>query len=153
MYDSRVYLVGGPPMRKLVSLFVIGVSIASPAVASAATVESIVGPVSLNSGNGFRPVGQPTQTKTGDLVQAGQSGSAKIVYDDGCSVLVKPGRVVRVGATSPCTAKYALGGELRRDPFLGNLGPFSLGTAAAWTAFCISSYCKNNHERNRPASP
>jgi hypothetical protein len=35
---------------------------------------------------------------------AGPSGSAEIVYDDGCRVKVDPGAVVTVGATSSCKA-------------------------------------------------
>jgi hypothetical protein len=69
---------------------------------SAATVTVVSGKISLNRGDGFAQISQGTAAKPGDLVMAGVSGRAEIVYDDGCRQKVEPGSVIAVAATSPC---------------------------------------------------
>ena len=124
-----------------------GLILATPALG--ASVQSIQGEISINRGDGFRAVTAPIQTRAGDLVRAQRSSYAKVVYDDGCVVEVKPSRVVRVSAISPCKAGYVIGNQ----GFVNNLGPFALGTAAAFTAFCISACDDDDGGRSRPASP
>jgi hypothetical protein len=69
--------------------------------ASAAILEDVSGKVLLNSGNGYKG------TSTGAFVQAGDrvlnsTGSAVIVYDDGCKVRVKPGTIATVKQNVTC---------------------------------------------------
>ena len=106
--------------------------LASPA--SAATLDQIDGLISINRGEGFLSIAETTQARTGDLISAGPSGTARLTYDDGCVVRIRPNTVVRVRSPSPCKAGYLL-----NDPFLSQLGPFALGGAAVFAAFCISA--------------
>jgi hypothetical protein len=68
--------------------------------ASAATITAISGKVSLNRGNGFRQITVDASASPGDLVMAGPSASAIIVYDDGCRQTVGPGSVVPVAQST-----------------------------------------------------
>ena len=68
----------------------------------AATVQPVEGDVLINRGSGYEPVSGPTQAKVGDSVMASPGGSARVVYDDQCSVAVKPGRVVAIAPEPPC---------------------------------------------------
>lgn len=129
------------------AILLAGSILATPALG--ASVQSIQGEISINRGDGFRAVTAPIQTRAGDLVRASRDSHAKVVYEDGCVVEVRPGRVVRVSAISPCKAGYATGNQ----GFVNNLGPFALGTAAAFTAFCISACDDDEGGRSRPASP
>lgn len=72
--------------------------------AQAATVGVVGGPVSVNTGNGFKPIRASANVAAGDLVMAGAGGSAEITYDDGCKQTVNAGETVSVAATSPCKA-------------------------------------------------
>jgi hypothetical protein len=78
--------------------------------ASAATVTSVSGKVSINRGSGFAQISSGTSVKPGDTVMAGPSGQAEIVYDNGCRQKVEPGSVVVV-AESPVG-----GGGLKDSP-------------------------------------
>ena len=136
------------------AILVSGMIFATPAVG--ASIQSIQGEISINRGDGFRAVTAPIQTRAGDLVRASRGSRAKVVYEDGCVVEVKGGTVVRVGTESPC----CVGSKSLCKPdydlnegFVNNLGPFALGTAAAFTAFCISACDDDGGGRSRPASP
>jgi hypothetical protein len=50
----------------------------------AATVQSVQGQVSVNSGMGYHLVGSGAFAGPGAIVMASPSGSAEIVYRDGC---------------------------------------------------------------------
>ena len=75
---------------------------------AAPTVESLSGTVRVNQGSGYSTVRGSSTVKAGDSVMADLRGSGKITYDDGCVVEVKPGAVVTIGDTSPCTRQAAL---------------------------------------------
>jgi hypothetical protein len=68
----------------------------------AATVASVQGMVSISRGSGYEPVSGPTQVNVGDTVMASPGGSARVVYNDQCSVAVKPGRIVAIAPEPPC---------------------------------------------------
>ena len=149
-------------MRWLVApCFVAGVFLGSPALA--ATVQPVQGQVSINRGEGFQGLAGKTQARAGDLVMVSPGGSAKVLYSDGCTVNVKPVKVVSVGAKSPCKAQYYAGLDIDREPeeddFLTQMIPFAIGTAVVFAAFCISSDCFGDDDgrrrpaRDRPASP
>lgn len=148
-------------MRSLVLGLVAGVCLVSPALA--ATVQPVQGQVSINRGEGFQPLAGKTQARAGDLVMVHPGGKAKLLYPGGCIIPVTPGKVVQVGAKSPCKAQYALGGKSLKDDddddFLTQMIPFGIGTAVVFTAFCISTDCFGDDDgrrrppRDRPASP
>ncbi len=98
-------------MRASTLFFAFGfIALALPA--SAASVESIQGKVSINRGTGFQQIGSVTQANPGDLVMAAPNGSAEIVYrfaaagslkdTDECRVKVEPGAVVTVTDETAC---------------------------------------------------
>ena len=161
-YGWGIVIRGATEMRHYgAAILVSGMIFATPALG--ASIQSIQGEISINRGDGFRAVTAPIQTRAGDLVRASRGSRAKVVYEDGCVVEVKGGAVVRVGTKSPCKTPYVLkddcvGGkslckaDVLNEGFVNNLGPFALGTAAAFTAFCISA-CDDDGGRNRPASP
>jgi len=86
----------------LYALFASAFCVVLSSGASAATVNPFREKVSINRGNGYAPVGGGTIASPGDMVMASPSGSAEIVYEDGCRQKVDPGTVVTVSATSPC---------------------------------------------------
>lgn len=68
--------------------------------AQASLLTGIAGSVSLNTGEGFKPVTEATSVSPGDRVRTG-NGSAEIVYDNGCSVKIGAGQVVLVLTAAP----------------------------------------------------
>jgi len=90
----------------------------------AATLASVQGKVSVSDGNGYEPVSGPTQLNVGDTVMAGPEGSAWVIYDDMCSVPVKPGHVVVIAPEPPChkTASYDPYGTLPGAVVSGGAG-------------------------------
>ena len=115
--------------------------------AFAATLSDVAGQVAINKGDGFQRVEGTTQARAGDLIVARQGGRANLTYEDGCLVKVRPGSPVRVSAKSPCNATYMLNGQ-SEPGFLRQLGPFFLGGAAVFTAFCISA-CDDDRGNGR----
>ena len=117
--------------------------------ASAAMVEPVEGQVSLNRGDGYKPIAETAAANSGDLVMASPGGSGKIVYADGCVVEVKPGTVVAVREQSPCKTGHP---HRVRNYLLG-------GTAVAGVVVGIVALTNNNNnsnnesEKQRPASP
>jgi hypothetical protein len=155
-------------MRSLaVTAFLVGL-VVSPS-AFAATVDSIVGKVSLNRGEGYRQLAGPTAVaRAGDQVMAFPGGSARVVYPDQCVVAVNPGMVITVREESPCRCKEVADPKERKevaDPkelkrrcpgFIAQLGPFAIGTGIAAGAFLISTLHEENRNRpvhEQPASP
>ena len=69
--------------------------------AAAVTLSNVEGTVSVNQGSGFQPASIGTTLSSGDRVRASASGSANIVYDNGCSTRVAPSQVAVVLATPP----------------------------------------------------
>jgi hypothetical protein len=76
--------------------------ISSPSWAS--VVEPGSGDLTINRGQGFKPVTSRINANVGDSVMVGPSGAATVVYDDGCKVSVQPGAVTTIAELSPCAA-------------------------------------------------
>jgi hypothetical protein len=70
--------------------------------AFAATLQPLQGEVLINHGAGYQSVTQQTVAAVGDSVMVNKDGSAQIVYNEQCSVAVRPGNVVTVAAEPPC---------------------------------------------------
>ncbi len=68
----------------------------------AATVKPVEGEVFINRGNGYERVLGVSHAKVGDFVMARPGGSARVVYDDNCSITVRPGNVVAIAPDAPC---------------------------------------------------
>lgn len=68
----------------------------------AATVQPLKGDVLVNRGNGYERVLGSSQAGVGDSVMARPGGSARVVYNDECSVTVRPGHVVAIAPVAPC---------------------------------------------------
>jgi hypothetical protein len=78
--------------------------------AAAATLSNVEGKVSVNRGGGFQPASTGTALSSGDRVRASSSGSANIVYENGCSTRVGPSQVAVVLATPPACQGASLVG-------------------------------------------
>jgi hypothetical protein len=93
--------------RNLGSIPFAGLVIASVVYAteaSAATIGSVEGEVSINRGQGYSRVAPSANANVGDMVMAGPNSSAQITYPDGCTIAVKSGGVHTVGEKSPCAS-------------------------------------------------
>ena len=78
--------------------------------AQATSVQNAGGPVSVNSGDGFRPIQGGAQVQPGDVVMAGAGGQAEIVFDNGCRVILPAGNTVTIPAEPPaCTPGSTFG--------------------------------------------
>jgi hypothetical protein len=62
------------------------------------------GDLTINQGQGFKPVTGGTTANVGDSVMVGPGGGATVVYDDGCKVDVRPGGVTTIAPLSPCAS-------------------------------------------------
>jgi hypothetical protein len=96
----------------------------------AATLETASGPVFVSAGRGFQAAVAPVSLKPGDTVMARMSGTADVVFDDGCRVHVDALHLLTVGSRSRS-------GSLKDDPIeaspcqaAGDLSNASNGTAA-----------------------
>src|SRR5690349_1491225 len=78
------------------------VLIASPSWA--AMIEPGSGDLTVNQGQGFKPVTSQVNANVGDSVMVGPGGAATVTYDDGCKVNVQPGAVATIAPLSPCAA-------------------------------------------------
>jgi hypothetical protein len=70
----------------------------------AATVEPGFGDLTINHGQGFKPVTSRINANVGDAVMVGPGGSATVVYEDGCKVDIRPGAVTTIAPLSPCAS-------------------------------------------------
>ena len=68
----------------------------------AATVKPVSGDVLINRGNGYEQVRGTSEVKVGATVMARPGGSAQVVYNDKCSLTVRPGQVVTIASEPPC---------------------------------------------------
>ena len=89
-------------MRRVGALALVLLTVFLCPAVFAATVASVQGKVSISRGSGYEPVSGPTQVNVGDTVMASPGGSARVVYNDQCSVAVKPGRIVAIAPEPPC---------------------------------------------------
>lgn len=123
----------------------------------AATLLSVTGDVSINSGAGFKPATSGSEAQVGDVVMASPGARAQLVYPDKCTVPVNPGAVMTVQAESPCAGAYAqvnevcLPGDLRWEC---NAGRYivMLG-AAAGVAVAVYYVTQDDDDDPLPASP
>lgn len=124
-------------LRALVIAFVCSF----PSCGYAATVQDVTDVVSLNKGNGFKKIGSGAPASPGDAVMASATGSAIIVYDNGCVQKVPAGSTVHVLTEPPCDAANLQGGADMEALVLGGLA------AAAIAAGVIAV------SQDGPASP
>ena len=97
----------------------------------AATVQPVSGNAMVNQGSGFKKIISAMQLQQGDTVIVTPGSTAKLNYSDGCSIQVKTGAVVTVGAKSPCALKngqFSEGGMIQMQ-----------AAAGAWTTATTSS--------------
>ena len=92
-------------MRIASRLLSLGSAVIFATSALAATVTRDQGEVFLNRGSGYKPVTQPMEASVGDQVMVKPKGQARVVFPDGCSVLVSLGMVFTIGSKSPCEQK------------------------------------------------
>ena len=89
-------------MWRVITLCCCAMLLGSPA--RAATLEPAQGTLSINQGEGFRPVNARVDANVGDSVMVAPGGSATLVYDDGCKVDVQPGAITTIAPLSPCAS-------------------------------------------------
>jgi hypothetical protein len=82
----------------------IGCAVLAASPTWAAVVQPGSGNLTINQGQGFKPVTSASNANVGDSVMVGPGGSATVVYEDGCKVNVQPGAVTTIAALSPCAA-------------------------------------------------
>jgi hypothetical protein len=76
--------------------------ISSPSWAT--IIEPGSGDLTINHGQGFKPLASRTSANVGDSVMVGPGGAATVTYDDGCKVNVQPGTVTTIAPLSPCAS-------------------------------------------------
>jgi hypothetical protein len=89
---------------RLFSALSIGCSLLVASPSWAAVVEPGDGDLTVNQGQGFKPVKSSSTANVGDSVMVAPGGAATVVYDDGCKVSVQPGSVTTIAPLSPCAA-------------------------------------------------
>jgi hypothetical protein len=94
----------GKRRGRLFSALAIGCAVLVASPSWAAMIEPGTGDLTLNQGQGFKPVERRAAANVGDSVMVGPGGSATLVYDDGCKVSVRPGAVATIAPLSPCAS-------------------------------------------------
>jgi hypothetical protein len=94
----------GKRQRPLFSALALGCTVLAASPAWSAVLEPGFGDLTINHGQGFKPVTSAANANVGDSVMVGPGGSATIVYEDGCKVDVRPGAVMTIAALSPCAS-------------------------------------------------
>ncbi len=121
------------------------------ASAQAATLTNIEGAVTVSQGSGFQQAVAGAQVAPGDRIRT-KSGSAEILYPNGCAVRVGPKQLVTVLASPPpCPAS---GGGLKDGPVAAAApgdGTFLIGGLMIASGIGIGIAVSNNN--NSPASP
>jgi hypothetical protein len=118
--NGGIAMKSGRMVRTYVSAAVMAALLATNA--AAVTLSNVEGAVSVNRGDGFQAASIGTTLSSGDRVRANASGSANIVYENGCSTRVGPSQVAVVLATPP-----ACQGASLKDGGVG-YAPAGLGT-------------------------
>jgi hypothetical protein len=90
--------------RPLFSAVAIGCAVLVASPSWAAIVEPGIGDLTINNGQGFKPVSSRVNANVGDSIMVGPGGSATLVYEDGCKVDVRPGAVTTIAPLSPCAS-------------------------------------------------
>lgn len=71
--------------------------------AQAATLDVLQGGVLVSRGGSpYQMVNQPINLRVGDSVIANPGGAARVVYENGCAVEVRPGMVLTVSEPPAC---------------------------------------------------
>jgi len=119
-------------MRRFLSCTLVAALVAASG-AEAAVVTPGNGIVSINRGEGYQRVTQPTEVGPGDQVMVGEGGSAQITYENGVTTAVTPGQVVTVPAVPPAAAAAAAGGLTAGQMIIGGavVAAAGVGIAAA----------------------
>jgi hypothetical protein len=139
-------------MRGLRSIALVYAVLASTSAWATYVVPS--GGVALSHGEGFRQITGQTTVAVGDSVIASPGGSAKIVYDDGCTEEVKPGDIATVKPASPCNpGAYVAPSHPARPYIIGAAVVGGVVTAAVLLGQNSSSGHKNKNKNAKPASP
>ena len=140
--------------RSCLCVSLIGGSLLLVSASWAATIEPVQGNLSLNQGQGFRPVNSRIDANVGDTVVVGPGGAAAVTYSDGCKVPVQPGTVTTIAPLSPCAS-----GSMADDNNNNSNGLYFLGVAAGFGLagfgiYEIIHHNNNNEENNNhPISP
>jgi hypothetical protein len=119
-----------------------------PVSAEAAMVQALDAPVFVNRGSGFQPVGGTQEVTPGDLVRAGDTGRAQIIYDNGCKELVEPGQTLSVAGGSMTDDK-----SFREPPRCRGAAGWLLGAAAVGGIAAAIIISEDDDDRPRPVSP
>jgi hypothetical protein len=131
----------------------IGCSLLMSSPSWAVIIEPGQGELSINHGQGFKPIKSQVSAKVGDAVMVGPGGAATVVYDDGCKVTVQPGAVTTIAPLSPC----ASGSNAQQWPWecrpdqTHDCG-WTAGTTAFW-ALWLGGVSFIAYEISRPSSP
>jgi hypothetical protein len=114
--------------RLLVSALSIGCAVLVASPSWAAMIEPGYGDLTINQGQGFKPVTGRTSANLGDSAMVGPGGSATVVYDDGCKVPVQPGAVATIAPLSPCASgSYAADMAVKAPPLPAEAAPAPTG--------------------------
>ena len=160
--------LGGNTMilRLFMTMCFVALAMSMGATAQAATLDGIEGTVLVNRGSGYLAVDYATQLQTGDSVVAKPGGRGQIIYEEGCTVTVRPGSVVSVGSQSTCktTANFAetrMGVGAGEGEWTSHVEPdeeglsahhILLGTAIAG-GIGVGIYYLTKDSDDKPASP
>lgn len=99
-----------PLLNAMMGMAAIGsllVSQAYAAVPSAARLTSVDGPVLVNQGFGFAPVGDRTVLHPGDRLLSMKGARALLIYANGCAVALRGGAMVTVSGNLSCKSGKA----------------------------------------------
>jgi hypothetical protein len=114
----------------------------------AATVEPGQGNLSIDQGQGFKPVNSRIDAKVGDSVMVAPGGAATVVYDDGCQVDVGPSAVTTIAPLSPCASgSYAQDNTDTTTGLVVGAGVLGVGGFIGYEA------SKSTNNSSAPASP
>jgi hypothetical protein len=94
----------GKRPHHLLSVVAISFAVLAASPSWATTVQPGIGNLTINQGQGFKPVTGQLDANVGDSVMVGPGGSATVVYEDGCKVDVQPGGVTTIAPLSPCAS-------------------------------------------------
>lgn len=98
--------------------------LAGTAAHASAQLSNVRGGVLINKGTGYTAVSNSASLKVGDRVMVNPGSSATLSFGDGCSIPVRAGAIVTIGAKSPCSFKAQGTGP-------GDYAPFIIGGGAA----------------------
>jgi hypothetical protein len=97
-------------MKRFSTGFLITLSLAFQSLASAESaalpdagvLSNVSGMILVNRGDGYAPLKSDRGVKKGDRIMARAGGRGRLLYTNGCTVGVQPGKVVTVGVAPNC---------------------------------------------------